>query len=45
MTIRKHCRAISKRVHVMTPAEALSRAWAYFKRGKNAPILVALRIF
>lgn len=45
MTMSKRRRAITKRVHVMTPAEALSRAWMYFKRGKNAPLWVALRIF
>lgn len=45
MTIRKHRRAISRRVHVMTPVEALRLAWAYFKRGKNAPTWIAFRVF
>lgn len=45
MTIRKRLRAIARRVHVPTAAEALRLAWAYFKRGKNAPTWIAERIF
>lgn len=45
MTIRKHRRAIARRVHVPTAAEALRLAWAYLKRGKNAPTWIAERIF
>lgn len=45
MTMRKHCRAIAKRVHVPTAAEALRLAWAYVKRGKNAPTWIAFRVF
>lgn len=45
MTFRKHRRAIAKRVHVPTAADALRRAWERFKRGKSAPVWVALRVF
>lgn len=45
MTIRKHRRAITKRIYASTPAEALRLAWAYFRRGKNAPLWVAERVF
>lgn len=45
MTFRKHRRAIAKRVHVPTAADAFRRVWARFKHGKRAPLWVALSVY